>query len=48
MGQEKAQKDLRRAVRRTVSESVAINVLDLHKFLRRGFFARWKWILFGK
>lgn len=48
MGQEQAHKDLRRAVRRTVSSDVALNVLHWHKFLRRGFFGRWKWLLFGK
>lgn len=48
MGSERNEKLQRRKVRRVIGEDVAINVLELHRFIRRGFFARFRWLLFGR
>lgn len=48
MGQTEQRKATRRELRKAVGESAAINVLELHRFLRRGFFGRLKWLLLGK
>lgn len=48
MGTEAQAKTQRRAVRRVLGDSVAINVLEMNRFIRRGFWGRMKWLFFGR
>ena len=41
-------KDVRREVRKQLSTDTAVLVLDLHRFIRRGFFGRLKWLILGR
>lgn len=48
MGTAQTRKLARRDLRKAVGEATAINVLELHRFLRRGFWGRMKWLLTGR
>lgn len=39
---------LRKNFRKAVGEDVAVNVIYLHQFLRRGFWGRMRWLFLGR